>query len=178
MLQDLSRRFLPTPGVQSLALAYVVVMGFGVIFSLIVILRLDSTALLRRTLTPYEYWIIVSGALGAGAALRFSLPWFGTSSLRLTLGGVAMVTFVAPIVAGSLALPLYGTMFGPFILVLILAASPVTALLWGATLLCVDRLVRKFLAERDSIFGAEPQPLLPRWITGPLRRLSPKKPAV
>lgn len=177
MLQEISRRVMPTPGVQSLALAYVVVMGFGIIFALIVILRLDPAAFFSRAISLYEYWIVIAGALGAAAALRFALPWFGTSSLWLTAGGIGLVTFVAPIVAGTLALPIYGTMFGPMTLALILVASPVTALLWIATLLGVDRLVRKWNAERDSIFGSQPAPLFPAWLTGPLARFVPSRPA-
>ncbi len=155
MIRHLSR-LLPSPGAQSLALAYLATACFGVIFATIVILRLDGTALLRRSLTLYEIWIVASGAVGGMSGLRIGLPFFGTGSMRLTLLGMGVVTFAAPLVAGSLALPLYGTMFGPFTLVLILAASPILASLWAVTLLGVDRLVLTWTAERDSIFGARP----------------------
>ncbi len=145
-------RLLPTPGLQSLALAYLALACFGVLFAVIVVLRLDGSALLKRWLTLYECWVLASGAAGGAIALRLALPLLGTASLRRTLFGMVVVTFVAPIIAGSLALPLYGTMFGPFALALILAASPALALLWIVTLLAVDRLVRIWCDERDSIF--------------------------
>ena len=72
-----------------------------------------------------------------------------------------IVTFFGPIIAGTLALPLYGTMFGPFTLGLIFFASPMTAVFWLGNLLGVHVLFLTWHSERDSIFGARaPKPIL------------------
>lgn len=156
------RHLLPKPrrltvGERALVWAYLTVSMFGVAFGLIVVLRLDPAAFFSRGMTVYEYWILVSGALGVCLALRISREKFGLPGLRDTLVGMVMVTFVAPIIAGTLALPLYGTMFGPMTLAIIFYVAPVTAALWFTSLTGVHFMLRRWQVERNSIFGA-PEP--------------------
>ncbi|MCW1951376.1 MAG: hypothetical protein KIH44_008410, partial [Octadecabacter sp.] len=53
---------------------------------------------------------------------------------------------------GTLGLPLYGTMFGPFIVVVTLLGAPILAMLWAFTLLGIHILLASYQRERDSIF--------------------------
>lgn len=134
---------------------------FGALLAMVVVIRLDGSAFFERPITAYEWWIIAAGFIGG---------WFGTALAKGRLGrpglinlllGMGIVTVAAPIIAGTLGLPLYGTMFGPFTLALILYASPITAGLWVANLIGVHVLNRTWHAERDSIFGAQPpEPVL------------------
>ena len=134
---------------------------FGAALAFIVVLRLDSGAVFSRPMTPYECWIIASGFLGGGAAVYLSRHTLGHSGFAITLRGMVSTTFLAALIGGTLGLPLYGTMFGPFTLVLIFAASPVAAILWFCNLFAVHIFVREWQRERNSIFGEElPEPLL------------------
>lgn len=147
-----------TEGERAMVLAYLTVAMFGVAFGLIVVLRLDPDALFSRGMTVYEYWILISGALGVCCALRISREKFGHPSVKDTLIGMALVTFSAPIIAGTFALPLYGTMFAPLTLGIIFWVAPVTLVLWLVSLTGVHFMLRRWQTERDSIFG-KPDPI-------------------
>lgn len=135
---------------------------FGAALAFVVVLRLDSAAVFNRPMTAYEYWILTAGFIGGASAVYLSRHALGQSGFGITLRGMASTTFLAAVIAGTLGLPLYGTMFGPFTLVLIFAASPIIAILWFGNLLAVHVLVREWQRERNSIFGEEmPEPL---WI--------------
>jgi hypothetical protein len=134
---------------------------FGAALAFIVVLRLDSGAVFGRSMTAYEYWIVTSGFIGGAAGVYLSRHALGHSGFAITLRGMVSTTFLAALIAGTLGLPLYGTMFGPFTLVLIFVASPITASLWFCNLFAVHVLVREWQRERNSIFGEElPEPLL------------------
>lgn len=128
---------------------------FGAALAFIVVLRLDSGAVFNRPMTTYEYWIVTSGFIGGAAAVYLSRHTLGHSGVSITLRGMASTTFLAALIAGTLGLPLYGTMFGPFTLVLIFAASPITAILWFCNLYAVHVFIREWQRERNSIFGEE-----------------------
>jgi hypothetical protein len=70
------------------------------------------------------------------------------------VGGIVLICFTAPIVAGSLALPLYGTMFGPFMFGTTIVAVPLLGLIWAFTLLAVHLCLAPWRRERDSVFTA------------------------
>ncbi|MBM1219461.1 hypothetical protein JQU17_04570 [Ponticoccus sp. SC2-23] len=148
-------------GEARLVLGCVFTALFGAALAFVVVLRLDSGAVFNRAMTTYEYWIVTSGFIGGGVSVYLSRHALGHSGFAITLRGMASTTFLAALIAGTLALPLYGTMFGPFTLVLIFAASPVVAFLWFCNLFAVHVLVREWQRERNSIFGEKlPEPLL------------------
>lgn len=142
-----------TPGERCQLWAYLTVALFGMAFGLIVVLRLDPAALFSRGLTMYEYWIVLSGALGVCSALRLSRERLGLPGLTNTIIGMGMVTFAGAILAGTFALPLYGTMFAPFVLFIVFWVAPIAAALWFASLIGVHFMMQQWHAERDSIFG-------------------------
>jgi len=53
-----------------------------------------------------------------------------------------------------MALPLYGTMFGPFTLFVSLFSAPLLALLWVNVLVGAHFLLAIWRTERDTIFDA------------------------
>ena len=95
---------------------------------------------------------LVSGALGCMMALRLSRERFGRPGVKDALIGMALTTFAGSILAGTMALPFYGTMFGPFTLAIIFWVAPLTLVLWISSLTGVHFLLRKWQEERDSIF--------------------------
>lgn len=145
-----------TRGEVRLFLGYLFTGLFGAGLALVVVLRLDPEAIFNRAMSLYEYWIVVSGFLGGASAVFLARNKLGQPGLRAPLLGMAEVTFFGAIIAGTLCLPLYGTMFGPFTLALIFAASPLAAVLWAANLAAVHVMFRIWHRERESIFGIEP----------------------
>ncbi len=148
-------RFL-TPGERALAGAIAITALFGAALAFVVVLRFGHGAVLERALSPYEIWIVASGGFGAGAGMflwRDRLGRRGGLWLVRALAGTVLVSVLGAVIAGTLALPLYGTMFGPFTLAVTLAGSPLLAVLWGVTQVSSHMLLRQFHDERDSIFA-------------------------
>jgi hypothetical protein len=151
-------------GEKRLLLAYVSVSLFGALLAFCVVMRLGYGGIMFRPMTGYELWTCIAGAAGAGTGLflsrhHFGLP--GIAGIGRAFGGMLMVCFSGSLIAGTLALPLYGTMFGPFSLGVLLASSPLLALLWIANLYVAHKMMGHWRAERDSIFHAQitPTPL-------------------
>lgn len=151
----------PSLGERRMVLGCLITAILGAFLALIVILRLDPEAVFQRALSSYERWILLSGGIGGAFGVLLARHRLGRSGLADALLGVGVMTFSGAIIGGTLALPLYGTMFGPFTVGVIFAASPMIALLWLANGVAVHLLLRSWHAERDSIFGARPpQPVL------------------
>ena len=159
-------------GERRFLLAHLATGCLGAALALIVVLRLDPDAMFARPLGWYERWIIVSGFLGGAAGVWLARERLGRAVWPDLPIALFILTGMGAIVGGTLALPLYGTMFGPFTLAVIFVASPVAATLWLANGLAAHVLMRSWHAERDSIFGATPPvPLLTA-----LRRLAAWRP--
>lgn len=160
MSGSLTRGIMLSKGETRLMLACVFTALFSAAIAFIIVVRLDPNAVFNRPLTTYEYWIVVSGFLGGASATFFNRHALGQTDYLMVLRGLASTTFLSALIAGTLALPLYGTMFGPFTLVVVFFAAPMTALLWFFNLVAVHILVREWQSERDSIFGDQrPEPL-------------------
>lgn len=104
-------------------------------------------------------WRLMAGAVGSFVVLRFNLGRFGWLHLQgwvRMAGGSLLVTLFAPVVAGSLILPLYGTMFGPFALVLTVIRHPALALVWLGALVAAHLLLQDHRRERATIFMEHP----------------------
>lgn len=144
-----------TDGERCLVLAYLVVGIFGGGMAFVAVTQLGHGAILSRAMSLYEKWMVMAGMLGAMAGLymagdRMGQP--GWAGHRRALFGAVFVTFVGSVVAGTLALPLYGTMFGPFTMAMTMVGAPVVALLWISNLLAAHMLIGAWRAERDSLF--------------------------
>lgn len=143
-----------TEGEGALALAYGIVALFGAGLGLTTVTRLNEGAVFQRPYTNYESWIILSAAIGAAAALFLAGTRVGQPGVQGHLRGMMStiwVSTVGAIVAGTLALPLYGTMFGPMLFFGTLAGQPLLAALWFANLFCAHLLIGKWRAERESL---------------------------
>ncbi len=144
-------------GERSRLFAYVVVALCGAIVGYAVVLRLSLGFSVINGLSGYDIWMIVTAAIGSMAGLylagdRFGQP--GWAGLRRAMLATIWVSFVGSVIGGSLMLPFYGTMFGPFTLLVTLASSPLLALLWVLNLMGAHSLLNHWRRERDTIFTA------------------------
>lgn len=144
-----------TPGERSLVAACLSVALFGAAVSLTVIGTLGQHQILAGGLTLYGLWLCLSGAIGGAAGIVLSLRWLGhpgQGGWVAALWGILLICFIGALVGGTLALPLYGTMFGPMLLGLALLGSPMITILWIGVLLGVHVLIRQWRSERDTIY--------------------------
>jgi hypothetical protein len=144
-------------GERHMAFAYAVVAICGAIIGYAVVLRLSHGAVLGRALTAFEIWMIAASAMGSMIGLYLAGDSFGQpgwAGLWKAARASLWVSFVSSIVGGSLMLPFYGTMFGPFTLVVTLAAAPLLGVLWFLNLLGAHGLISTWQKERDTIFEA------------------------
>lgn len=144
-----------TEGERSVVFALFGIGFFGAIISFVVVNQLGGGQHIIRPLAPYDYWIICSGAIGAPVGAFLGRDWFGHpghAGILRASAGVLIVSFLASVVAGTLALPLYGTMFGPFSMIVTMVGSPMLAVIWVSMLLGAHLLVGVYRRERETIF--------------------------
>lgn len=167
-----------TDGERGHLLAYVIVTIAGALMTFLIVTRLESPDRpMFTTLSGYEIWVTVSGGIGAIAALYLTgelMGQPGKSGFFHALRGVLLLSFAGSLISGTFALPLYGTMFGPFSLVVTVIGSPILGVLWFGSLFAAHFLMIRYRRERQSIWV--PLDDLPktqrRRSTSPLRKSS------
>jgi len=150
-------KFSPTPGERGLAFAYVAIALFGTVLSFTVVNRLGGGNDIIRPMGLYDIWVIFSGAIGAFGGLYIGCVWLGHPGLRgwwNALVAIPVISFLAAMIAGTLALPGHGTMFGPLGLFTTMIANPLLAIFWSATIIAAHFRFMSWRKERDSIFWA------------------------
>lgn len=144
-----------TGGERARALAFVLVGIYSAILGYLAVLQLDQAALLDP-LNWSQIWIVVASSLGGMISLYLAKDRMGQSgpwgAVR-GLAGAIWVTFIGALIGGTLALPMYGTMFGPFIVAVTLVGAPILALFWAFSLIGIHLLLGIYQRERDSIFA-------------------------
>lgn len=154
MRTALRKRNKLTQGERARALAFLLVGFCSGALGFLAVLHLDQTALFD-SLSWYQTWIVIGATLGGLLALFLSGDRLGQAGARgalRSLAGGLWLTFVGALIGGTLGLPLYGTMFGPFIVFVTLIGAPLLAFLWIFNLIGVHLLLRIYQDERDSIF--------------------------
>ena len=145
-----------TEGEQQLVTAYAMTCAFGAGLGLMTVTHMSHGSILEGGLTLYHRWIVLCGALGCGLALKLAgdrMGQSGPNGFARGMLGVVWVSVVGAVIAGTLALPFYGTMFGPFTLAIMLVSSPMLALMWFANLLASHLLIRNWRTEQDRLFA-------------------------
>lgn len=141
-------------GERARALAYFLVGVCSAFLGLLAVLHLNSESLFDR-FSLYEWWIVTASGVGGMIALFLSGDRMGQAGLRgfaRAMAGGIWVTFVGALIGGTLSLPLYGTMFGPFIVTVTLIGAPGLAILWLCNLISVHLLMKIYQLERETIF--------------------------
>ena len=173
----------PTSGEKRLLAAGAGVGLCGGFAAFVIVTQMGQNKAMLRSLTDADLWFMVAGVLGAMTGLYAGRRWFGHEGPRGALkvvAGLLVVSFVGALVGGTLALPLYGTMFGPMMFTLTLAANPALSVLWVASLIGSHLLIRCWRRERallPVLSSSAPMPDVPRrtarrnWLTsGPDRQ--------
>lgn len=106
----------------------------------------------------FTLWTMVSGFVGAVCGFLSSYGrWLGFPAkagwVRAGVGGIT-ISGIAAVVAGTMILPYYGTMFAPFQLIIAMIETPALAFVWCGILVTAHKLVETWRAERDSIFAS------------------------
>ncbi len=141
-------------------------MGYGLlvvaISGAIVAIFATDMLLADRGADRFFLWNGIGGALGATWSTVLCLKWLGHEGrwglLHLILGFL-IISFLTSVAAGTLILPLYGTMFGPFGAIMTFFNTPQLAIVWCGAIVGAHLQAIKWRRERDSIFAVElPQP--------------------
>jgi hypothetical protein len=143
-----------TEGERAGALTFALVGACSAGLGYLAVLHLDQNAFLGE-MSWYQTWVVVASGLGGLIALFLSgdrMGQSGTTGALRGLAGAIWVTFIGSLIGGTLSLPFYGTMFGPFIVTVTLLGVPLLAILWAFNLFGVHVLMGIYQRERDSIF--------------------------
>lgn len=155
MRQPLRQSSKLSEGERARVVAFVLVGACSAGLGFLAVLHLDRSAFFDG-LSWYETWIIAASGIGGMMALFLSGDRMGQSGPKGALRAVAgaiWVTFIGALISGTLGLPIYGTMFGPFIVSVTLAGAPLLAMLWTFNLVGVHLLLGIYQRERDTIFS-------------------------
>lgn len=144
----------PTEGERARAMAFLLTGICSAGLGYLAVLHLDDSALFAR-MSWYQVWSVLASGFGGMIALFLSgdrLGQEGMTGLLRAIAGSIWLTFIGALIGGTLALPLYGTMFGPFIVCVTLMGAPLLAVFWLFNLAGIHMLLGIYQRERDSIF--------------------------
>lgn len=145
-----------TRGEKSLAVAFGAVVAMSAGITILVMSGLEGENAIPPEPTWYDNWVIFAGALSGGIALYLARGWMGMQGYvgfaRAAVGSVA-VALGAAVIAGTLILPLYGTIFGPIMVVTQFLDLPLLALSWFAVTMAAHALIGRWREERALGYG-------------------------
>ena len=156
MFRRVLKQFRLSDGERALVLAYLGVGIAGAFLSFIIVNEIGGGEDIVRSFGLLDLWMMVSGVIGSCLALSFSFKdlghggWWGAKHL---MRAIVAVTVTGAVIGGTLALPLYGTMFGPLLVVMTLAAHRLLAVFWIATIIAAHFGHLIWRRERDSLFA-------------------------
>jgi hypothetical protein len=140
-------------GERGVIWSYLGVCLIGALVALSVGLTLNGSSSLTTFPSPYDLWLAFSGALGAGSALYLGRGFLGRSDLWgmiCVLVGLPFISFGGALIAGTLALPIYGTMFGPLALISTFIENPFLAAIWATAIFGAHAGQALYQGEQDS----------------------------
>lgn len=140
MLLDNLRQTETYKAFADLGLAVGMAATLGAMISWAGLIRLSDGQVLAEGLRIYHVWIMGCGAIGAAVGLVLARDEFGSAGLwglARAVAGTLWTSLFASVIAGTMALPLYGTMFGPFTMALTFTATPMMAGVWLTSLMLV-----------------------------------------
>lgn len=142
-------------GERGVFFAYGIISLFGAGLSFLVVNQLGGSADILRPLGIYDVWTIISGAVGAAMGLYVGRRWLGSAGLSgwvKAMIAIPVISFIASLAGGTLALPIYGTMFGPMALAVTFYENVIVLVFWVWTVLIAHVLFTTHRKERDSLF--------------------------
>lgn len=128
----------------------------GAMLACVAVIHLSERPAQTDASVAITYWTIFAGCIGGAVGFWVSYErWFGYAGIAgwmSALIGALVVSGIGSVIAGTLILPLYGTMFGPLQLIMMIIAYPSLGAIWLGMLLCAHGLLGQWRHERDSIF--------------------------
>lgn len=97
------------------------------------------------------------GGLGSAILVRDRLGREGTRGVLSAIAGGVLATALLGIIAGTIVLPIFGTMFGPWLVLMTAATKPWYVLPWIASLYGMHKARRSYLAEQETLFRYVPR---------------------
>jgi len=143
-----------TRGERSFVCAMLGTSVLGAMFACLSVLRLSETG--THSSIAITYWTLFAGCVGGAGGLWATYNrWFGHAGTKGWLtasAGALLASGIGAVIGGTLILPFYGTMFGPFQLIMLIVQDPILGVVWFGMLACAHGLLRQWRLERDSIF--------------------------
>ena len=138
-----------------MALAHLVVGLYGSAVGGLMLFTADRTLILERAPSSWEIWTMIACGMGAAMALfygrdRMGQP--GRKGFMKALFASLWISFTGSLIAGTLSLPFYGTMFGPMSLIVAFVGNPILGVLWFLNLIGAHILLSSYQSERNSIY--------------------------
>lgn len=102
-----------------------------------------------------EWLCAICAALGAiisGLVMRHRFGHSGIAGGFSAAGGALVATLLLGVVAGTFVLPIFGTMFGPWLVVSAVLNKPWLVLPWLLALYGLHLAMSEYRTEQDSIF--------------------------
>lgn len=130
---------------------------FGAALAIVVVNKFSNQAPRFEHVYFYDVWALLSGAVGASLGLFLGRRWMGRPGVKgacCAMVGALAITFTAALIGGSLALPIYGTMFGPLAVVSTFYEVPIAALLWLSMIYLCHRAFSHYRQERLTLYTA------------------------
>lgn len=146
---------LARPGIRILLLLFLYhgcvggVAGYGVAQRL----RLDGV--LAGMSVHMIVWIVVAAILGMviGFAIHFrAIGHRGACGIVRSLAAQIMLTLTATLIAGTLIVPLHGTLYGPLVVAELAVDGPVPLVVWPFEALTIHWLMTIWQAEKACAF--------------------------
>ncbi|PIE18340.1 MAG: hypothetical protein CSA65_05380 [Proteobacteria bacterium] len=100
-------------------------------------------------------WIVVAAILGmmVGFAIHFrAIGHPGACGIVRSLAAQIMLTLTATLIAGTLIVPLHGTLYGPLVVVELAVDGPVPLAVWPFEALTIHWLMKIWQAEKACAF--------------------------
>jgi hypothetical protein len=106
----------------------------------------------------YDIWMICASALAGFAALMISRGWIGMPGMlgiiRACFGALVMLV-LASLIGGSLIMPIYGTVYAPFIVLSAFIANPLWAVFWCGGVVAAHWVLAQSEQKRLAILSEQ-----------------------
>ena len=141
-----------TRGDKALAMAYGAMSAMSA--GMTMLIMSDVTTAIPVTIVGYETWVAIVGAFSGALALYATRNWMSLAgrlgTLRAMVGG-CISAFLAAVIAGTLIVPFYGTLFAPVLLLTAFTVKPYLVLAWfGIVMMAHLLLVRHDIELRRA----------------------------
>ena len=154
MRKRLLHPFRPSPGEARLLTAGALTGAIGALTAFVAVTQFQARGDLLRVWSGSDIWCAFAGACGAIQGLYMWRRWLGqpgaVGALR-AVAGLSLALLTGAVIAGTLILPVYGTMFGPVLAGVTILSHPMLTLGWICGLVLMHLTTRDWRIERQRL---------------------------